>query len=210
MIRLRFTSGSFLRGRVPLAWRMPIRAGQVANVLGRGCAMFALVTLCGAVIGVVLLGASAKPSLDPAGGYSVAVLDRDGALLRLHLAGDERYRLYTPLSDIAPDAVRATLLYEDRHFRRHPGVNPVALVRAAWQTYVAGDRPVGASTITMQLARLRFGLRTRSVSGKLVQVARALQFEWHYSKDEILEAYLNVAPYGGNVEGIGAAARVYF
>ncbi|MEO1574530.1 MAG: transglycosylase domain-containing protein, partial [Pseudomonadota bacterium] len=171
------------------------------------CGLGALVV---AAAGVALLAATPRPSLTPSGGYSTAVLDRDGALLRLHLARDERYRLRTPLEDMSSHVVQATLLYEDRHFARHPGVNPVALTRAAWQTYVGGDRPVGASTITMQVARLRFGLRTRTVTGKLAQIARALQLEWHYSKDEILEAYLNLAPYGGNVEGIGAAARVYF
>ena len=69
---------------------------------------------------------------------------------------------------------------------------------------------MGASTITMQLARMRYSLNTRTVVGKMVQIARAIQFERHYSKNEILEAYLNLAPYGGNVEGIGTASLIYF
>ena len=79
-----------------------------------------------------------------------------------------------------------------------------------WSTYVLRDRAMGASTITMQLARMRYGLTTRTISGKVIQIARAIQFERHYTKDEILEAYLNLAPYGGNVEGIGTASLIYF
>ena len=142
--------------------------------------------------------------------FSTAVEDRHGRLLRLALAADDRYRLRVPLAQIAPSAIAATLAYEDRYFRLHPGVNPVALLRAAWSTYVTAERPVGGSTISMQLARLRFALDTRTLCGKLVQMARAIQLERHYSKDEILEAYLNLAPYGGNIEGIGTAALVYF
>src|SRR5690606_1794905 len=130
--------------------------------------------------------------------------------LRLSLAGDDALRLWTPLAEIPPAMIEATLLQEDRWFRWHPGVNPVALARAAWRTYVAGDRRQGGSTLTMQLARVRFDLHTRTPRGKLAQIARALQLELAYSKDELLEAYLNLAPYGGNVEGVGAAARVWF
>jgi len=142
--------------------------------------------------------------------FSSAVQDRNGKLLRLALAGDDRYRLKHSLHDIATRAVDATLLYEDQYFRSHPGFNPGALLRAMWSTYVRRDRVMGASTITMQLVRLRYELNTRSVRGKLVQIARAIQFERHYSKDEILEAYLNLAPYGGNIEGIGTASLIYF
>ena len=130
--------------------------------------------------------------------------------MRLRTADDGRYRLFTPLEDIASTAQEATLLYEDRGFYGHFGVDPLALLRAAWTTYVQRSRLVGGSTITMQLARLRFGLDTRSVSGKLIQTIRALQIERHYDKAQILEAYLNLAPYGGAVEGIGTASRIYF
>ncbi len=166
----------------------------------------ALVPLAGAI--ALLL--SPQPTLYPDVDFSQAVYDRHGSLLRLALASDERYRLHHKLDDIAPAAVAATLLYEDRHFYRHPGINPVALVRAAWSSYVVRQRPIGASTISMQLARLRFDLNTRTIRGKTVQIARALQLERHYSKRDILTAYLNLAPYGGNVEGIGTAARIYF
>ena len=151
-----------------------------------------------------------KPALYGDIGFSTLVTDRDGRPLQLVAAKDGRYRLFTRLDDIAPAAREATLLYEDRRFYRHPGVDPLALARAAWTTYVRRSRVVGGSTITMQLARLRFGLDTRTVFGKLVQSARALQLERHYGKNEILEAYLNLAPYGGSIEGIGTASRVYF
>ena len=151
-----------------------------------------------------------KPALYAGVSFSQLVLDRNGEPLRLLAAEDERYRLFTPLDDIAPAAQRATLLYEDRRFHSHLGVDPLALLRAAWTTYVRRSRPVGASTITMQLARLRFGLDTRSPAGKLAQTLRALQIERHYDKAEILEAYLNLAPYGGAIEGIGTASRLYF
>lgn len=160
--------------------------------------------------GLLALLLCPEPSLYGDASFSTAVTDRNGRLMRLALADDDRYRLKVPLDEIAPAAIDATLLYEDRYFRWHPGVNPAALMRAAWSTYVIRDRVMGASTITMQLARLRFDLDTRSIGGKLVQMARALQLERHYSKDEILEAYLNLAPYGGNIEGIGTAALIYF
>jgi penicillin-binding protein 1C len=153
---------------------------------------------------------SAKPTLYGDHGFSAAVYDRDGNLLRLTLAADQRYRLYTPLAQIHPAAIEATLLYEDQWFWRHPGVNPLALVRAAYSTFVARQRVMGASTISMQLARLRFDINSTTASGKIAQIARAVQLEWHYSKHEILEAYLNLAPYGGNVEGIGTASLIYF
>jgi penicillin-binding protein 1C len=103
----------------------------------------------------------------------------------------------------------ATLLQEDAWFRFHPGVNPVSLVRAFWAAYVSRTRREGGSTITMQLARMRCGIDSRCVRGKLEQIWRALELERSYSKNEILEAYLNLVPYGGNVEGVGAASLVF-
>lgn len=152
---------------------------------------------------------SPKPPLLDGVEFSSLVLDREGDLLRMGLAADEKYRLRVSLHDVAPEAVNAVLLYEDRHFYRHPGVNPLSLLRAG-MAMLGGSRRMGGSTITMQVARLRLGLSTTTVSGKLVQMIRALQYERHYDKEEILEAYFNLAPYGGNVEGIAAASRIYF
>jgi|APTNR8051073442_1049403.scaffolds.fasta_scaffold02042_11 penicillin-binding protein 1C len=140
--------------------------------------------------------------------WSREVRDHEGKVLHLTLTQEGRYRLFTPLHDISPDVIEATLWHEDRQFRHHPGVNPLSILRAMWGV-VSGSRMGGGSTITMQYARLRFGLETRSVGGKFLQILRALQIERHHSKDQILEAYLNLAPYGGNVEGIGAAGLLW-
>lgn len=170
--------------------------------------------LLSAVFGLVLLGVGwlllpAPPPLDGIS-YSQRVLDRDGRLLRMSLAADDRYRLHTPLAQISPELIEATLLHEDQHFWHHPGINPVATLRATWHAALGRSGRGGASTITMQLARLRYGLRTRTVRGKFVQMLRALQIERHCTKAQILEAYLNLAPYGRNIDGVGAASQLYF
>jgi penicillin-binding protein 1C len=140
---------------------------------------------------------------------SIAIFDEQGRLLRLTLASDEQYRLWTPLEEVPAEFVDALLMHEDQYFYRHAGFNPAALARAAVSSYSGGPR-IGGSTITMQLARLMYGLNTRSVSGKLQQIARALQLEMCYSKGDLLEAHLNLMPYGGNIQGIGAASLIYF
>ena len=168
------------------------------------------------IAGLMLISLPLLPHLLPkrslAAQYpsSTALYDVHGNLLRLTLARDEQYRLWTPLERIAPHLIDAVLLYEDRHFRWHPGVNPFSLGRAALQTYLRGGRRIGGSTITMQLARRHYRLDTRTLTGKLRQIVHALQIEILYTKNEILEAYLNLVPYGGNVEGVGAASLVYF
>ncbi|HEY8965420.1 MAG TPA: transglycosylase domain-containing protein, partial [Candidatus Methylacidiphilales bacterium] len=151
-----------------------------------------------------------KPPLLDGLGYSSEYLDKNGRLLRLGLAPDERYRLFTPLGRISPFLVEATLLHEDRYYYDHPGANPVALAKALENECRGNARRIGASTITMQVARLRFHLHTRTWAGKLLQIVRGAQLEIHYSKREILEAYFNLAPYGRNIEGIGAASRIYY
>lgn len=142
--------------------------------------------------------------------FSKVVFDDKQRLLRLNLSQDEKYRLYVPLKQIAPSVVAATLLQEDQYFYWHLGVNPIAIAKAFWKTYVLQKRRVGASTITMQTARLLYHINSKTWNGKLSQIAYAIQLELFHSKNEILEAYLNLAPYGGNVEGIGAASLVYF
>ena len=148
-------------------------------------------------------------SLADAVGSSRAVYARDGTLMRLTLAPDDQYRLWVPLDRIAPSLVDAVLMYEDRRFYAHPGVNPAALVRSAW-SLASGGRRQGGSTLTMQLARRVYAIDSRSLGGKLQQMAAALWLEARYSKHDILEAYLNTAPYGGNIEGVQAASLIYF
>jgi penicillin-binding protein 1C len=163
--------------------------------------------LSAALVGIRLWPHAPLSSLTPS---STALYDDHGRLLRLTLASDERYRLWTPLAEMPPALVDAVTLQEDAWFRWHPGFNPVSLVRGAWVTYVRGGNRQGGSTLTMQLARLIYRLNTRTPAGKLQQVLRAVQLELFYSKNAILEAYLNYAPYGRNIEGVGAASLVYF
>lgn len=141
---------------------------------------------------------------------STALYARDGTLLRLTCAADGQYRLWTPLSQISPDLVDAVLLHEDQYFRWHPGFNPLALLRAALTGWRGSGKRRGASTVTMQLARRIWRIDSRSPWGKLQQIARAIALEARHDKAAILEAYLNTAPYGGNVEGVGAASLVLF
>jgi penicillin-binding protein 1C len=151
-----------------------------------------------------------KPPLLEGISFSQCVRDRNGKLLRVTLSADQKFRIWTPLREISPDLISATLRYEDKYYVRHPGVNPIALARCAFDLVRFHRATAGGSTITMQVARLRFRLHTRTVSGKLEQILSALELERHYSKNEILEAYLNLAPYGRNIEGIGAASLIHF
>ena len=171
----------------------------------------ASIRLLGLLALIALLGLPRwlpQPPLSKLAPSSRSVTASGGELLRLTLASDEQYRLWTALDDIAPPMIEAMLLYEDRWFYWHPGINPLALLRAAMAT-ATGQRRIGGSTITMQLARRAYDIDSRQISGKLQQIAAALWLEWRYSKHDILEAYLNLAPFGGNIEGVGAASLVY-
>lgn len=172
--------------------------------------IFSIILVALFVSGYSILFFSPKPPLLDGVSFSTAIYDEHHQLLRLTLSKDDKFRLFTPLAEMSPQLVAGTLLQEDQYFRYHGGINPLSLVKAVWQTYAVKSRRVGASTITMQLARIRYGINSKKISGKLWQIIRAMQLEMHYSKDEILEAYLNLAPYGGNIEGAGAASLIYF
>ncbi|MGE4518549.1 MAG: transglycosylase domain-containing protein, partial [Desulfobacteraceae bacterium] len=150
------------------------------------------------------------PGLYPLKTWSRAYKDKSGSLLRLTLSDDDKYRLFTDMEKIPKNLEKAVLAYEDRFFYYHPGFNPVSILRAFADTYILKKRVVGASTITMQAARLRFEIDSRSLKGKITQILRAVQLERHYSKKKILEAYFNLAPYGGNIEGVGTASEIFF
>ena len=158
---------------------------------------------------IVYLKSSKQPLLKNIS-FSTAMYDRDMQLLRLTLAEDDTYRLFVPISRVPDKLKEAVLQYEDQYFYSHFGVNPVSLLRAGSGFISKKQRKVGASTITMQLARMLYGIDSSSVDGKVQQIIQALKLELRYSKDEILEAYLNLAPYGHNIEGIGAAGLIYF
>ncbi len=133
------------------------------------------------------------------------VVAEDGTPLWRFADREGIWRYPVTPDEVSPLYLQALLTYEDRWFWQHPGVNPFAIVRAAWQDITGGEIVSGGSTLTMQVARL-IDPQPRTLPGKLRQVWRALQLEWHLSKTEILTLYLNRAPFGGTIEGIGAAS----
>ena len=138
------------------------------------------------------------------------VFSRDNKLLRMTLSTDETYRLWKPLKQI-PDSIKGSfLLKEDRYFYFHPGFNPISLLNSAYETYIKRSGVYGGSTITMQLARLHFKINSRSLFGKVKQILAATYLEFAYTKNEILEAWLNLIPMGRNIEGVAAGAQIYF
>lgn len=140
---------------------------------------------------------------------AVVVSDRSGEPLRFFLPADERWRMPVKLSELPPDLPKALVASEDRRFWSHPGVDLWAIGRAAWANLRSGEVVSGASTIPMQIARMA-DPGPRTLATKLRESFRALQLELRYSKRELLEVYLNLTPYGGNVEGVGAASWFYF
>lgn len=142
--------------------------------------------------------------------YSHVVVDRDGRLLRAYATDEGRWRLPTTEDDVDPRFLKLLFAYEDKRFRDHHGADPMSLGRAAIQFVASGHIVSGGSTITMQVARLLEPRQQRSLSAKLRQIVRALELEHALSKHEILTLYLTLAPYGGNLEGIRAAALAYF
>ena len=152
------------------------------------------------------------PKLPKARDTSTLVVAADGTPLRAFADAEGVWRYPATPEGVSPLYLQALLNYEDRWFRRHPGVNPFALLRAAGQWIRGGGIVSGGSTLTMQVARILErdpGHSTRSLPGKLVQVLRALQLEAHLSKDEILALYLERAPFGGTIEGVEAASWAY-
>jgi penicillin-binding protein 1C len=142
---------------------------------------------------------------------STTVVDRNAKLLRAYAMADGRWRLPVDArTGVDPGYLKLLLAYEDRRFRSHAGVDPLALGRAALQLLTRGYIVSGGSTITMQLARLMEPRRERSVYAKLRQMVRALEIERQLSKDDILDLYLALAPFGGNLEGVRAASLGYF
>jgi len=171
----------------------------------------------GAVCLLVFVGAGAwTGSLPPlpfteAHRVSTTAVDRNGKLLRAFAMSDGRWRLPAQAkTDVDPGYLKLLLAYEDKRFWSHLGVDPLALTRAAFQLVTRGHIVSGGSTITMQLARLMEPRQERSVGAKLRQALRALQIERQLSKDEILDLYLTLAPFGGNLEGVRAASFAYF
>jgi penicillin-binding protein 1C len=175
-----------------------------------------LISIALAIVTVVSVFATWVISLGPlpleqAREVSATIVDRNGKLLRGYAMDDGRWRLPVDARrDIDPGYLKLLLAYEDKRFHSHAGIDPLALGRAALQLGTRGHIVSGGSTISMQLARLMEPRRERSVYAKLRQMVRAIELERRLSKDEILDLYLALAPFGGNLEGIRAASIAYF
>ncbi|KFN50863.1 hypothetical protein P873_00515 [Arenimonas composti TR7-09 = DSM 18010] len=160
------------------------------------------------VLGGLWLADRLFPPPLPEGGGATVVLAADGQPLRAFADADGVWRYPVTIDQVSPAYLEALVNYEDRWFRWHRGVNPVAMLRAGWQWARHGDVISGGSTLTMQVARI-IEPHPRTVFGKARQMLRALQLEWRLSKDQILTIYLNHAPFGGTVEGVEAASWAY-
>jgi penicillin-binding protein 1C len=195
-----------IRRAKPRRWGVAVGAGALFLLAAAGVVTLAAVQTVGEI--EATLPPLPEPTAIPT---SPVVVDRDGKLLRPFTIADGRWRL--PVSKDAVDKRYLAMLiaYEDKNFATHDGVDLKAILRAAGQFLLAGGHIVsGGSTLTMQVARLIDDTGTRSVGGKLRQIAIARQLERRFSKDEILTLYLTLAPYGGNIEGIRAASLAYF
>ena len=141
--------------------------------------------------------------------YSTIVTDNKGEVVNAFLTKDQKWRMKTELIEISPLLRKTIIAKEDKYFYSHPGVNPFAVVRALFKNIFRMKRTSGASTITMQVARaLEPG--KRNIWSKTREMFRAFQLEWKYNKKEILQMYLNLVPYGGNIEGVKSASQLYF
>lgn len=136
------------------------------------------------------------------------VVAHDGTPLWRFADADGIWRYPVTIDEVSPRYLEALINYEDRWFWQHPGVNPFSVLRAAWQDLSSGRVVSGGSTLTMQVARL-LDPHPRTFGGKFRQLWRALQLEWHLSKRDILTLYLNRAPFGGTLQGVGAASWAY-
>ena len=172
--------------------------------------VMAALLIGGAAFGLDALDKAYPPPLETARQRSFEVLDRDGKLLRAFATADGRWRLDTTAAEVDPQFLRMLVAYEDQRFYDHHGIDPWALLRSAWQLVSNGRIVSGASTLSMQVARLVEPRADRSFSAKLLQALRAIQIERRLSKADILDLYLNIAPYGGNLEGIRAASLAWF
>lgn len=168
-----------------------------------------LLGVLGLALSLLVLDRIFPPPLSQLAEVSHVVRDRNGIVLRAFPVEEGRWRLPADLDTLDPDFLEALLAYEDERFYSHVGVDPLAVLRASRDSLAAGRVVSGASTLSMQLARL-LEPRERTLGAKFLQMIRAVQIEMRLSKDEILEAYLTLAPYGGNLEGVRAASWAYF
>lgn len=160
------------------------------------------------LVGLLWLADRIWPLPMPADDLARVVLAEDGTPLWRFADADGVWRYPVSPDEVSPLYLQALLTYEDRWFYRHPGVNPLALARAAWLNLSGGRVVSGGSTLSMQVARL-LDPHERTLAGKSRQLWRTLQLEWHLSKQQILQIYLNRAPFGGTLQGVAAASWAY-
>jgi penicillin-binding protein 1C len=141
--------------------------------------------------------------------FSKEIYAKDGTLLTAYLTSDDKWRLRTRLEDVSPELIKALIEKEDKWFYWHLGINPISILKAAVSNVTTGKTVSGASTITMQVARM-LEPKKRTYLNKFFEMLRAVQFEIKYSKKEILEQYLSLLPFGGNIEGVKSASYIYF
>jgi penicillin-binding protein 1C len=189
-----------------VTWKNPTNSMNRVLRMKRSLKIF-LAVAAGVI--VVLYGLAVVLPLPPLKPYSLIVKDRKGEFLSAYLAADGAWRLKTHADEIPFRLKEILLQKEDRYFFYHPGVNPCAVVRALFQNIFAGKTVSGASTITMQVARL-LEPKPRTLINKSIEMFRAIQLELRYSKHEILELYLSMIPLGGNIEGLESAAMLYY
>ena len=142
--------------------------------------------------------------------YSTIVTDAKGEVINAYLTTDQKWRMKTELNEISPLLRKTIIAKEDKYFYNHPGINIFSVGRAAVMNILQMRRTSGASTITMQVAKALQPGKKRNLISKSIEMFRAFQLEWKYSKDEILQMYLNLVPYGGNIEGVKSASLLYF
>ncbi|MGY2415040.1 peptidoglycan glycosyltransferase PbpC [Pseudomonas pergaminensis] len=166
------------------------------------------VGVVGVVVALIWLADRMWPLPLPKDDLARVVLAEDGTPLWRFADANGVWRYPVQTREVSPYYLDALLTYEDRWFYQHPGVNPLALVRATWQNLTGARVVSGGSTLSMQVARL-LDPHSRTFHGKLRQLWRTAQLEWHLSKEEILNLYLNRAPFGGTLQGVAAASWAY-
>ncbi len=177
----------------------PSKKRYFAYLMGASCLILLL------LLGILQCLFPLKVSVD----YSPIITDQKGTILHAFLNKGDKWRMMTELEEITPELQKAILHKEDKYFYYHFGINPLAIFRAAFNNIWKGRRTSGASTVTMQVIRLLYP-KKRSYKNKLKEMWQAMQLELQLSKDEILQLYLNLVPYGSNIEGVKSAAVLYF
>ena len=169
--------------------------------------IFSVVTIFSLALWISFI---AVPLPERLSAHSSAVMHfADGSPAHVFLSADDKWRIAVPLKDVDHAYINSLIRFEDKRFYYHPGVDPLAIIRAIFVNMTNGRVVSGGSTITMQLVRI-LEQRPRTMRSKIIEAWKALQLEYHLSKDQILENYLQFIPFGGNLEGIEAASLSFF